>query len=58
MNDPPNPVHRWLRAARKEFNSADEMKAFLPSITNPNTRQLLEREAQEWALEELRRKRP
>jgi hypothetical protein len=56
MNDPPNPVHRWLRAARQEFGSAEEMKAFLPSIKSDNTRQLLEREAQEWALEELRKK--
>ncbi len=57
MNDPPNPIHQWLRAARKEFASADEMKAALPVILhekNDNTRKLLEREAQEWAIEELR----
>ena len=58
MNEPPNPVRKWMRDARKEFRSPDEMKAALAGITNANTRQLLEREAQEWALEELRFVRP
>lgn len=58
MNEPPNPVRKWMRDARKEFRSAEEMKAALTSVTNENTRKLLEREAQEWAIEELRFVRP
>lgn len=54
MNDPPNPVRQWMRAARKEFKSSDEMKAALETVQDQNSRKLLEREAQEWALEELR----
>lgn len=49
-----NPIRKWMRDARKEFASADEMKEFVSSILVENTRKLLEREAQEWAIEELR----
>lgn len=54
MNDPPNPVRKWLRAVRKEFRNADEMTAAAKGL-HENTRKLVEREAQEWALEELQR---
>lgn len=54
MSGSSNPVRKWLRDARKEFGSSEEMKAALTSVLNDNTRKLLEREAQEWAIEELR----
>lgn len=54
MNDPPNPIRKWMRDARKEFQSSSEMKAALETVRDQNSRKLLEREAQEWALEELR----
>ena len=54
MSDPPNPIHKWMRDARKEFKNADEMKAALSTVRDENARKLLEREAVEWALEELR----
>ena len=54
MNDSANPVREWLRAARKEFGSPDEMRAAATSVRSANTRTLLEREATEWAREELR----
>lgn len=52
-----NPVTKWLRNARKEFAGASEMKTGVETVKDANSRKLLLREAQEWALEELRRKR-
>jgi len=52
-----NPVTKWMRDARKEFATASEMKACAETVKDANSRKLLLREAQEWALEDLRRKR-
>ena len=51
-----NVIRQWLLNVRKEFASPEEMEKALPTVRDPNTRKLIERELVDWYLELRQRK--